>query len=76
MVRCKFEAVENSLRESIDYMVRHQWKETRNIVNKAMSKVVRPLQLKDLFYVNIGGSEHEVFKEKLSELSKELAKSK
>ena len=39
----KFEQVEKALRESIDYMVRYQWKETRNIVNQAMSAVIRPL---------------------------------
>ena len=57
----RFEQMENTVRETIDYVVRYQWRETRNIVNKAMSKVIRPLQLKDLFYVNVGGQEHEVF---------------
>ena len=42
-------------------MIRHQWKETRTIVNKALSKVIRPLQLRDLFYVNVNGAEHELF---------------
>ena len=42
-------------------MIRHQWKETRTIVNKALSKVIRPLQLRDLFYVNVNGGEHEIF---------------
>ena len=49
------------MKEAIDYMVRYQWKETRNIVNKALSKVIRPLALKDLFYVNVNGGEHEIF---------------
>ncbi len=57
----RFEQIEKTMIESIDYMVRHQWKETRNIVNRAMTKVIRPLQLKDLFYVNVGGSEHEIY---------------
>ena len=56
-------------------MVRHQWKEARNIVNAAMSKVIRPLQLKDLFCANVG-ADHAVYKERLSELSKELDKQK
>ena len=34
-------------------MLRYQWKETRNIVNRAIAKVTRPLQLKDLFYTNV-----------------------
>ena len=42
-------------------MIRHQWKETRTIVNKALSKVIRPLQLRDLFYANVNGGEHEIF---------------
>ena len=42
-------------------MIRHQWKETRTIVNRALSKVIRPLQLRDLFYVNVNGGEHEIF---------------
>ena len=35
--------LENSLRESIDYMLRYSWKETRNICNRAIAKVIRPL---------------------------------
>ena len=67
----RFEQIERTLRESIDYMVRYQWKETRNIVNKAVAKVTRPLQLKDLFFVNVGGTEHEIYRPKMTELEKE-----
>ena len=41
--RMRFEQVESSLREAIDYMLRYQWKETRNLVNRALTKVTRPL---------------------------------
>lgn len=51
-----------TMKKSIDYMLRYQWKESRNIINKAIAKVVRPLQLKDLFYVNVGGDNHEIFR--------------
>ena len=57
----RLEQMERTMRQSIDYMLRFQWKESRNLVNRAISKVVRPLQLKDLFYVNIGGDNHEIF---------------
>ena len=36
-----------------------------------MTKVVRPLQLKDLFYVNVGGNDHEIFQQQLSAVEKE-----
>ena len=53
------------MRKAIDYMLRYQWKDTRNIVNKALSKVTLPLKLKDLFYVNVGGENHEIFRKKI-----------
>ena len=59
--RVRFETLENTVKSALDYVIRHQWKETRNIVNKALSKVIRPLQLRDLFYVNVNGGEHEIF---------------
>lgn len=49
----RLEQLQDTLRHSIDYMLRYQWKETRNIVNRALYKVTRPLQLKDLFYDNV-----------------------
>lgn len=58
----RFNQIEKTMKESIDYMIRYQWKETRNIVNKAISKVTRPLQLKDLFFVNVGGTDHEIYR--------------
>lgn len=36
-----------------------------------MTKVVRPLQLKDLFYVNVGGNDHAIFQQQLSAVEKE-----
>lgn len=67
----RHEQLEKTLKDTIDYVVRYQWKETRNIVNRAMTKVVRPLQLKDLFYVNVGGNDHEIFQQQLSAVEKE-----
>lgn len=52
-MRQKVEKLEESLRNSIDYMLRYQWKDTRNLLNKALTKVAQPLQLKDLFYSNV-----------------------
>lgn len=46
-----------------DYMLHHQWKEARTIVNKAIARVVRPLQLRDLFYTNVLESNPELFYE-------------
>lgn len=57
----RFTDLETTMHKSIDYMVHYQWKETRSIVNRAITKVTRPLQIKDLFYVNVGGNQHEVF---------------
>ena len=57
----RFEKVEKTLRESIDYTLSYQWKETRNIINKAIAKVTRPLQMKELFYANIDGDNHEIY---------------
>ena len=45
-------------------MLRHQWKEARNIVNNAIARVVRPLQLRDLFFSNVLESNPELFYEK------------
>ena len=59
--RARFETLETTVRSALDYVIRHQWKETRNIVNRSLSKVIRPLQLRDLFYVNVNGAEHEIF---------------
>jgi len=61
----KLEQLENTMKKAIDYMLRHQWKDTRNIVNKALSKVTLPLKLKDLLYVNVGGENHEIFRKKV-----------
>jgi hypothetical protein len=64
-VNRKLEQLENTMKKAIDYMLRHQWKDTRNIVNKALSKVTLPLKLKDLLYVNVGGENHEIFRKKV-----------
>ena len=53
--------LEDSLRNTVDYMLRYQWKETRNICNRAIAKVIRPLQLKDLFFCNVAEANPELF---------------
>lgn len=55
--------MESSLRKTIDYMLRYQWKETRNIVNRALSKVTQPRLLKDLFFSNVIDASPEIWYE-------------
>ena len=49
----RFDKLEKTLTSGLDYMLRYQPKETRNIVNRAVNKVTRPFFLKDLFYRNV-----------------------
>ena len=44
---------EEALQKSVDWMLRYSWQAARNQVNKALTRVTRPLQLKDLFYANV-----------------------
>lgn len=61
--RFRFEQIEASLRNTIDYMLRYQWKETRNIVNRALAKVAKPLELKELFFTNVVDASPELWYE-------------
>ena len=38
-------------------MLRYSWQTTRNQVNRALNRVTRPLQLKDLFHANVSPEE-------------------
>ena len=44
--------IEEVTRKSIDFQMRYTTKQIRNALNSLMNKVLRPLQLKDLFAVN------------------------
>lgn len=57
-------------------MLRYQWKETRNIVNRALTRVTRPLALKDLLYSNVIEVTPELWYELPKEESEESQKDK
>ena len=46
----KWRENEEVLQNSIDYLLRYSWQIARNQVHKALNKVTRPLQMKDLFF--------------------------
>jgi len=53
----QYSDIEELQRKSVDYLIRYTPKIVRNQLNESMNKVLRPLQLKDLFMTNVKPSQ-------------------
>ena len=51
---------QNMIKETQDYIIRYQWKDTRNYINKLLNKITRPLQMKEILFANLG-EKHEIY---------------